>query len=289
MANLPLTRTYTADIYQLERTDPVDAGIGGSGIDNLQAKQLGSRTNYLKDHVDALEANSIRHSGTKNINADVTLTNLDYGKLIKVVGNSAPVTITLPTSLSSKDGDTLPIVNKSSFVVTILRQGTDLVDGQTSFVLNSLNDSFKLVLDKVNTNFTVSESKLTSNAVFLTSENDSSVSVSSTSYIQLSSISITTPNTGGTKNYSIDFKGNVIPSNAAADAELQFELRAGSTVLDTLTIGKQYSGFTGTISCVAILRKITAVAQNTVVSVYVRKIGGDCSISFSKLNLLEIK
>lgn len=46
MADLAETETYEAGIYQFEITDPV---IGGpDGIDNLQAKQLANRTNWLK-------------------------------------------------------------------------------------------------------------------------------------------------------------------------------------------------------------------------------------------------
>ena len=54
MANLTETTTYTSGVYQLERTDPVDAGVSGSGLANLQALQLSSRTNYLKTVLDAV-------------------------------------------------------------------------------------------------------------------------------------------------------------------------------------------------------------------------------------------
>lgn len=54
MANLTEVINWETGIYQLETTDPV---LGGpSGIDNLQAKQLGNRTQYLKKHIDDLEA-----------------------------------------------------------------------------------------------------------------------------------------------------------------------------------------------------------------------------------------
>lgn len=50
MAALTETEVYESEIYQLEITDPV---LGGpDGIDNLQAKQLGNRTAWLKKHVD---------------------------------------------------------------------------------------------------------------------------------------------------------------------------------------------------------------------------------------------
>ena len=46
MADLPEEILWTPGIYQLETSDPV---LGGpDGIDNLQAKQLASRTRWLK-------------------------------------------------------------------------------------------------------------------------------------------------------------------------------------------------------------------------------------------------
>jgi len=48
MTNLTEQNQYEAGIYQLERTDAVDAGENGNGISNLQAKQLANRTNWLK-------------------------------------------------------------------------------------------------------------------------------------------------------------------------------------------------------------------------------------------------
>lgn len=52
MANLTLTRQWVENIYQLETTDPVMGGP--DGVDNRQAKELGARTNWLKDQVDTL-------------------------------------------------------------------------------------------------------------------------------------------------------------------------------------------------------------------------------------------
>ena len=52
MANLTLTRQWVENIYQLETSDPVMGGP--DGIDNRQAKELGVRTNWLKDQVDTI-------------------------------------------------------------------------------------------------------------------------------------------------------------------------------------------------------------------------------------------
>ena len=49
MADLPELNEWPEGIYQLETSDPV---LGGpEGIDNLQAKQLASRTTWLKDQI----------------------------------------------------------------------------------------------------------------------------------------------------------------------------------------------------------------------------------------------
>lgn len=67
MANLVEQQTYDAGVYQLETTDAVIAGPGGTS--NLQAQQLANRTAYLKAHVDALENGSatyIADSGAVN-------------------------------------------------------------------------------------------------------------------------------------------------------------------------------------------------------------------------------
>lgn len=52
MANLPESGGFVAGIYQLETTDPVEAGSGG--IANRQAQQLAARTKWLKDQLDAI-------------------------------------------------------------------------------------------------------------------------------------------------------------------------------------------------------------------------------------------
>ena len=53
MANLPETPQWEEGIYQIEVSDPV---LGGpDGISNRQAKQLASRTSYLKQKVEKAE------------------------------------------------------------------------------------------------------------------------------------------------------------------------------------------------------------------------------------------
>lgn len=53
MANLQESAKWENGIYRIELTDPV---VGGEdGIDNIQAKQLGNRTLYLKAQLDAMK------------------------------------------------------------------------------------------------------------------------------------------------------------------------------------------------------------------------------------------
>lgn len=53
MANLKETAQWENGIYRIELTDPV---VGGEdGIDNIQAKQLGNRTQYLKKKLEDME------------------------------------------------------------------------------------------------------------------------------------------------------------------------------------------------------------------------------------------
>lgn len=54
MANIVEANAWEAGIYQLEESDVVQGGA--NGIDNLQAKQLAARTNYLKTAVEGLGA-----------------------------------------------------------------------------------------------------------------------------------------------------------------------------------------------------------------------------------------
>lgn len=54
MANLPETDAYPGGIYQIEVTDPVVGGL--DGISNVQARQLASRTHWLKARADEMIA-----------------------------------------------------------------------------------------------------------------------------------------------------------------------------------------------------------------------------------------
>lgn len=154
MADLPELNEWAAGIYQLETSDPV---LGGpEGIDNLQAKQLASRTKWLKDQlakiVDGTNAagkavqlktsrtltfnGAATGSGTYDGSADteiaLTLADMSWVKIT----SGKPTTlggygITLPTQIQAEAGtdNTLPMTPLRVF------QAIDKVVGQATEAL----------------------------------------------------------------------------------------------------------------------------------------------------------
>ncbi|WP_256672122.1 hypothetical protein [Pseudomonas sp. o96-267] len=93
MANLPESPEWADGVYQLETSDPVEAGP--EGIDNLQAKQLANRTAWLKAQILEL----LEGAGAKQP-LDATLTALAAlstaaNQLIYTTGPDAFATTTL--------------------------------------------------------------------------------------------------------------------------------------------------------------------------------------------------
>ena len=95
MANLTLTRQWVENIYQLETSDPVMGGP--DGIDNRQAKELGARTNWLKDQVDT-------------INQDLT----DYAP------KTSPAFTGIPTAPTAAAGTNNAQIATTAFVKTAI-------------------------------------------------------------------------------------------------------------------------------------------------------------------------
>lgn len=58
MSNLPETSSFDS-VYELQRTDSVDAGVAGAGVSNTQAQNLTNRTKYLFDQFTALNAGTL--------------------------------------------------------------------------------------------------------------------------------------------------------------------------------------------------------------------------------------
>ena len=112
MANLTETNTWESGVYQLEKTDPVVAGL--DGIANRQAQQLANRTNYLKTEQDKLktatEAASTAKSGTTQLSSSVTDENemkAATTKAVKIAMDRANEAHTLATGKAPLDSPAL--------------------------------------------------------------------------------------------------------------------------------------------------------------------------------------
>lgn len=141
MANLSLSPTWESNIYQLETTDPVQGGA--SGISNLQPKQLGNRTQWLKEKVDSVLAGNFKFRNVNSYSTSQTLTIDDNGALVVVTGSTA-VFLTLP---DVTDADVLEeqqaIVFKNNntatqiVINTFSGDGTAFDNGNTFFSLKT--------------------------------------------------------------------------------------------------------------------------------------------------------
>jgi len=152
MADLPELNEWPEGIYQLETSDPV---LGGpEGIDNLQAKQLASRTKFLKANVDALKSGStpagkanalttartialtgdaawsVSFSGAGNVTGTLTLANtgVSAGTYGKVTVNAKGL-VTGGTSLAATD---IPALDWSKITTgkPTTRAGYGITDAQ---------------------------------------------------------------------------------------------------------------------------------------------------------------
>lgn len=147
MATLAETETYEAGVYQLEITDPV---IGGpDGIDNLQAKQLANRTNWLKAKIDSILGMSFIHTAVAENPGDtdefgywdslsLSLRKVTLANLRSVLTSSLPIvpltkpfqgaplftkasvsTITIPIGTSVKVGANIITVSGTAYTLSL--------------------------------------------------------------------------------------------------------------------------------------------------------------------------
>lgn len=157
MANLSLAANWNAGIYQLETSDPVQGGPGG--ISNLQPKQLGDRTEWLKAKVDALLEGNMQLKSVLSYSSSQTLTVDHTGGLVVFTGTTS-VTMTLPDIADADallDGQAILFKNKNTFnfctVKTFDGDGTTFDNGEISIFLKP--DDVLMVVRKGNTYYTV--------------------------------------------------------------------------------------------------------------------------------------
>lgn len=106
MANLVETAEWVDGIYQLETLDPVEGGP--NGIDNLQAKQLGSRTKFLKALIEAAQNSLAGHEAAADPHSQY-LTQAEGNSLIatavSALVNSSPATLDTLNELAAALGN----------------------------------------------------------------------------------------------------------------------------------------------------------------------------------------
>lgn len=106
MANLVETAEWVDGIYQLETLDPVEGGP--NGIDNLQAKQLGSRTKFLKALIEAAQNSLAGHDAAADPHSQY-LTQAEGNSLIatavSALVNSSPATLDTLNELAAALGN----------------------------------------------------------------------------------------------------------------------------------------------------------------------------------------
>jgi hypothetical protein len=105
MTDLAESATWEAGVYQLETTDPVQGGE--FGISNTPARQLGNRTRYLKDQLEAeavarAAADSALASG---ISSEASARAAADTSLATDIGNEASARAAADTSLATDIGN----------------------------------------------------------------------------------------------------------------------------------------------------------------------------------------
>lgn len=100
-------------------------------------------------------------TGIRRTAVGLTLNFDDTGKLIHVESNVSPITIVLPFSEDINDFDSITIVNNSNYQITINSNFTDTILSSGSISLYKTGDFIEFVLDKSNTDWIVSNRKIT--------------------------------------------------------------------------------------------------------------------------------
>jgi hypothetical protein len=113
MANLAESPVWENGVYQIERTDVVDAGVAGNGIANLQAKLLANRTAFLKQVLDAAGL------GTGGLDSDLVaiaqLTTTPFGRAFLTLVDAAAARSYLGGQAQDADLDAIAALTTTAF------------------------------------------------------------------------------------------------------------------------------------------------------------------------------
>lgn len=142
MANLTIPDNPSSfpPVYQLERTDLWDAGTGGNGLANQQAKQLAERDQWLKNLVER-QMLSDRIDFVETSEETTNLTQAAHAGLWVFVSAEAGIggtwVVNLPAISAVTQGAVFKVKNVAAFPagsdsVTINRAGSDVISTGTT-------------------------------------------------------------------------------------------------------------------------------------------------------------
>ncbi|MBJ9695452.1 beta strand repeat-containing protein [Burkholderia cenocepacia] len=113
MGKLAESSQWVEDLYQIEIADPVEGGP--DGVSNTQAKQLGSRTRYLKAQVEQSQTGLAQHVAAADPHTQYALKTDLAAKLAALVGQS-------PASLDTLKELADALGNDPQFATTVINQ-----------------------------------------------------------------------------------------------------------------------------------------------------------------------
>ncbi|WP_420065587.1 hypothetical protein [Pectobacterium colocasium] len=155
MANLSENPQWVDGIYQIETSDPV---VGGpDGVSNRQAKELASRTRYLKKEQEKTGSDLATHAAAADPHtqyapkANPTFTGIPKAPTPATDSNSQQVATTafvksVAATKLAKDQNGADIQDKTTFYSNVLQRGA-LENGMTFASCNKAGDYFVVISD----------------------------------------------------------------------------------------------------------------------------------------------
>jgi hypothetical protein len=150
MANLAESQVWENGIYQIERTDVVDAGVAGNGIANLQAKLLANRTAYLKQVLDAAGL------GVGGLDSDLVaiaqLTTTPFGRAFLTLLDAAAARSYISAQQQDADLDAIAALATTVFGRSLLTV-VDAAAGRAALSVQAQNTNLDAIAALVTTAF----------------------------------------------------------------------------------------------------------------------------------------
>lgn len=115
--------------------------------------------------------------------------------------------------------------------------------------------------------------------------------ISSTTFVDLTGLVVTTPNDGYTRTYLCIINAYTTQTSAATNATLDVQLwnDTTSTEIKRLTYGKVFSAIAGNIDVGIEITKVVTLAPNTVIKARAQRATADSIVYLGDLTLVEIR